>query len=343
MKKLFQAYYFANGEKIDSKNILAETLQKAREKAYSYKLAEICENIRVCESLTDTNGNVLTETLQKTALLIAKRSAEKSISRTGGNETQNRISDNLKKASAIILNYENVTADKNGLKIYTFTAYKESKDGDIQKVKTCDIIAENKRKAEEHKPNGNYDTFTIIKQTFTDKMTQALETLCPDSMEYYGQAQTALYQAIYDGLETDEQYRKAYLAINSYIMGLRSASEKECSTEYITENNGDIVSVGNYYGKILKGKAEYIPTEIATVTDGIEIEKALITAIKNSGLTPRQMQVILLSIRGYSQRKIADKMGVKSSGTIGKHFVYIREKIFTYLSEHNPEIAKKIK
>ena len=126
-------------------------------------------------------------------------------------------------------------------------------------------------------------------------------------------------------------------------MSLRTATAKECSTEYIKDNNGDIVSVGNYYGKILKGKAEYIPTETAEMTDGIETEKALFQAIKNCGLTPRQMQIVLLSIKGYSWRQISEKLKIKSNGTIGKHFQYIREKALAYLMEHNPEIAKKIK
>jgi len=343
MKKLYCAFYYANSEKVETKTIFTDSLKKAREKANSYKVATTCDTVRVCESLKDKDGNILTDTLQKTALFIAKCSAEKSILRTGGNETQNRIADNLKKASAIIINFENVMEEKNSFKVFAFTGYKEDKNGDVQKVKTCDIIAENKTKAEEHRPSGNYDTFTITEQTFTDKMTQALETLCPDSMEYYGQAQAALYQAISDGLETDEQYRKAYLSINQYIMSLRTATAKECSTEYIKDNNGDIVSVGNYYGKILKGKAEYIPTETAEMTDGIETEKALFQAIKNCGLTPRQMQIVLLSIKGYSWRQISEKLKIKSNGTIGKHFQYIREKALAYLMEHNPEIAKKIK
>ena len=342
MKKLFEATYFVNREIAETKTIKAETITKAREKANTYVIAGNFDVIRVHERLTDIDGNILENTLQKTALLIAKKSAEKSIERTGGNDTQIRICDNLKKASAIILNYENVVNEKSGLKLFRFVGYKEDKNGELQKVKSCDILAENKEKAEEQKPQGNFDFVTFENQSFSDKITQALETLCPDSMEYYGQAQTALCQAIADGKPTHEQYRQAYLSINSYIMKLRTATAKEQSTEYIQQNNGDIVSVGNYYGKILKGKAEYIPTETAT-EDNVENEIALFETLKNCGLTPRQMQVVLLSIKGYSQRQIAEKLKVKSQKTVFEHFVSIRKKALSHLLENYPDIAKKIK
>lgn len=165
----------------------------------------------------------------------------------------------------------------------------------------------------------------------------------PDSQDIYSCAEQGILTAIHDGADITEQYRNAYLYINRHIMKQRGATAQECSLEYTQESGGDIVPINAYIARIINGGERYTPYD-----DGIiDIETAERLGAVLSGasalLTPRQKDIVKYIGRGYSQRRTAERLNIKSVATVAEHLARTRKIYLEYITENAPEFLHIIK
>lgn len=177
----------------------------------------------------------------------------------------------------------------------------------------------------------------------TAYIVELMADISADSNDYFGYAYTGILKAIAENDPIDEQYHRAFLEINSYINSQRGATDKECSTEYITAEGGAIVTINQYVARIVKSGERYTPIDngIMDSDTADRLGEALQGAM--SLLTPRQKNIIALVTEGYSTRQIAEKLNIKSDGTIKQHLVNIRAKTLEYIEQNNPEFMALIK
>lgn len=150
----------------------------------------------------------------------------------------------------------------------------------------------------------------------------------PDTLDCISVAQCALIEAIADGEPIDEQYHRAYLALNKHLRANKqiNLSATAQRTLYIEDINGDIVNVYGEINRILAPGERYTPTDTDSDTDPDTINRytAIIHNI-TATLTPTQCTVLKLLARGYSERQIADTMH-RGKTTIHEHITLIRKK-----------------
>lgn len=247
--------------------------------------------VRVYPTTQDENGNIIAYNVLRGALMIAKRSAEKSLARTGGTETQKRIADELTAANA-----------------------KAGADG-AEKLGAAYIL-------------------------------DMIARLSADSQDIFGYAYSGILDGINNGAELSEQYHNGYLSINAYIMTQRAATQYELSTEFITANGGELVSLGSYLARLIKSGDRYTPIA-ETDINGMDAETAdrLGAALKNAAatLTPRQKDIATLTARGYSQRQVMETLKIKNVATVAEHLAHIRKKYLAYITDNAPEFLPLIK
>lgn len=163
-----------------------------------------------------------------------------------------------------------------------------------------------------------------------------------DSQDIYSCAEQGILTAIHDGADIVEQYRNAYLCINKHIMKQRGATARECSLEYTRESGGDIVPINSYIARIINGGERYTPFD-----DGIidtETAERLGTVLSSASalLTPRQKDIVKYIGCGYSQRRTAERLNIKSVKTVAEHLTSIRKKYLDYITENAPEFLPLI-
>ena len=163
-----------------------------------------------------------------------------------------------------------------------------------------------------------------------------------DSQTFHSEAYTAILQAYNNGLPINEQYRDAFKAVNRYIMKQRSATEKECSTEYIQEAGGNIVAVNTVIHRIINADEKYIPTVGGEVDDKTaeRLGSVLVSAIAT--LSPRQKQIVELLAKQYSTRAIMEKLAIKNECTYQDHIIIIRDNVLDYILKNAPEFSTLI-
>lgn len=164
-----------------------------------------------------------------------------------------------------------------------------------------------------------------------------INTLSADSQNYYSTAITAIIESISKDCDIITQYHNAFLAINKSISELKTASQRELSTEYITDGSGNIVAINNYIAKIINNNERYTPTDGGTLDSATaeRLSNALTESFKL--LTPRQRDIIKYIGRDYSQRQTAERLNIKSVSTVNEHLVKVRKIILEYFTEYAPE------
>lgn len=163
-----------------------------------------------------------------------------------------------------------------------------------------------------------------------------------DSQNFHSEAYTAILQAHNNGLPINEQYRDAFKAVNRYIMKQRSATKKECSTEYIQEAGGNIVAVNTVIHRLINSDEKYIPTVGGEMDDKTAERLGLVLASAIATLSPRQKQIVELLAKQYSERAIMAKLAIKSEQTYNDHIIIIRDNVLDYIQKNAPEFSTLI-
>lgn len=160
-----------------------------------------------------------------------------------------------------------------------------------------------------------------------------------DVQDMYSVSMVGLYEG--HGLPIDEQYSKAYKALNAHLHALKSASIRELSIEYLRDGNHDLVPLGNAIAYILKGDARWIPAgdDDGDNSDNLHIDDVINRA--SAGLSARQQRILRLLVMGYSQRQIADAIGIDVAG-VNRNISTIRNKMTDYINDNAPEIISHI-
>lgn len=143
------------------------------------------------------------------------------------------------------------------------------------------------------------------------------------------------------GLPIEDQYGKAYKALNAHLHALKSASTRELSIEYLRDGNNDLVPLGNAIAYILKGDARWIPAgdDDGDNSDNLHLDDVISRA--SAGLSARQQRILRLMVMGYSQRQIADAIGIDVAG-VNRNISTIRDKMTDYINANAPEIVSHI-
>lgn len=166
-----------------------------------------------------------------------------------------------------------------------------------------------------------------------------------DSQEFFAQAYSGILDGIANGETIAEQYHRAYIEINHYIMKQRAATEYETSNEFIQESGGALVAVNSYIARLIKGGERYTPyINEWNEMDG-ETAERLGAALRAAAatITPRQKQIAALIGGGLSQRQTAERLHIKSVSTINEHLTHIRAKYLKYFTDNAPEFLYIIK
>lgn len=149
----------------------------------------------------------------------------------------------------------------------------------------------------------------------------------PDTQDCISVATLALYEAIADGEPIDEQYHRAYLALNKYLRANKqiNLSATAMRTIYIEDINGDIINVYGEVNRILAPGERYTPIDEDENTADITAEHRRIIHTITATLTPTQIKVLSYMARGYSNHQIADAMH-RDRKTIIEHIRKIQAK-----------------
>lgn len=166
--------------------------------------------------------------------------------------------------------------------------------------------------------------------------------LSADSQDIFSCAYGGILQAIADGAPIDEQYHAGYLSINAHIMVQRSASQTECSTEYIGADGGALVAINSYMARIIKNGECYIPIGSGEMDAATAARLGAAISASMATLTPRQKDIVKCVAVGLSQQQTAEKLHIKNGATIELHLQNIRKKVLEYFTENATEFLPLI-
>lgn len=149
----------------------------------------------------------------------------------------------------------------------------------------------------------------------------------PDVQDMLSVATLELLQANAEGATIDEQYHRAYLAVNKHLRASKqiNLSATAMRTVYIEDINGEIISVNGEINRILAPDERYTP-EIDDTPDitTTEAQRRAIKAI-TATLTPTQINVLRYMAKGYSNHQIAEVMH-RDRKTVIEHIRKIQAK-----------------
>lgn len=138
------------------------------------------------------------------------------------------------------------------------------------------------------------------------------------------------------------QYHNAFLAINAENSKLKTRRIKEVSTEYITDNDGQIVALSSQIARILRADEKYTPSASSELSaDSVEKIGNAFKAFAPT-LTERQKTIFSLTARGYSQRQIQEKLKFKSINAVENHLCKIRVAFIAYAEQNAPDILNLV-
>lgn len=177
-----------------------------------------------------------------------------------------------------------------------------------------------------------------------------VSALDPDAQEFYSIALEGLYTSMIENSYIDDEtsgdtlhdiYMNGYRAISRYLRASRTRGEKELSTEYISVNGGDLVSITAYTAKLVGNGERYTPDNSGDLTP--EQLNRLSTVIHNGFATLKESHrnTAKMLVKGMSQKAIAEKEGV-SQQAINNRVGRIREHLGEYITTHEPEFAYMI-
>lgn len=254
--------------------------------------------------------------------------------------------------------HENASANPNGATVRTYPTTQDN-NGDIIEYNVLrGALQIAKKSAEEATANGGTDTQFKIANELTGANAKAgteaaekcgaayvldlIARLSADSQDIFSCAYGGILQAIADGAPIDEQYHAGYLSINAHIMAQRAASQKECSTEYIEVDGGALVAINSYMARIIKNGERYTPIESGEMDAQTAERLGAAISASMAALTPRQKDIVKCVAVGLSTRQTAEKLHIKSDGTVKEHLTHIRQKVLEYFAENATEFLPLI-
>lgn len=170
---------------------------------------------------------------------------------------------------------------------------------------------------------------------------QLVAGLPADASDMVSAATDGIMSAMRDGADVPEQYHAAFVACNRLVKSLRRSHEKEVSTEYVMENNGDFVAISAYIAAILHdGDVIAVYDDIGADARAARIRAALTGA---AGLiSERRRYILALVTRGYSYSQIAKKLKIKSKGTVMENIYKARAAYVNHIMETDPELLRGV-
>lgn len=235
--------------------------------------------LRVYPITTDAAGMIDADGVARGALLVARCTARNGIRRTGGNDTQRRIDNDLRRVNA--------RAMRGG---------------------------------------GAHQIASYIADTSAD------------AQDYYSIAQCAIVAAVLSGQDIMQQYAAAYAALNNHVMQQRAASHYEISTEFLRDNNDDLIAINRVIASIMRGDNRYAPIGNGTMSTATTRRLGYAIHCAMAYVTPIQRDIINYVTCGYSQRDIAVKLH-RSVTTINRHIAIIRKTISDFITNNYPEFV----
>ena len=162
-----------------------------------------------------------------------------------------------------------------------------------------------------------------------------------DMQDFFGYAMQGIQAATAAGYDVRTAAAAGYKALNCYIHGLNTATDRELSTEYIMDGGGDIVAFSTAIASIIRGGEKWTAAD----GDGMTAEEAAILgaaiAAAASSLRPAQRHIMELLGRGYSMRQIAEKTG-RAVSTVAQNVAIIRAIIAEYIDKNAPQFSRMI-
>lgn len=175
----------------------------------------------------------------------------------------------------------------------------------------------------------------------TSYIMERLPLFGADMQDFFCFAMEGLQAATARGYGIRTATAAGYKRLNRYIHGLNTATEKECSTEYIIDGGGDIVAYSSAIASIIRGGEKWTAAD----GDGMTAEQAaaLGAAIAAAAavLSPTQRHIMELLGRGYSMRQIASKTG-RAVSTVAQNTAIIRAKLAEYIEQTAPQFADMV-
>lgn len=170
------------------------------------------------------------------------------------------------------------------------------------------------------------------------RIENIIESYSADTQDFYSCAKSGILDGISDGMDIMAQYANGFAALNAHVHAQRAASVYELSTEFLTNNGGDIVSINDVIACIIRGgdKWHSVGNGRMDAKTAARLSEAITAAMCT--LTPTQRDVAELLGRRFSQRMIAIKLD-RSVSTIEKHIAIIRAKIAEYLRGNASEFV----
>lgn len=159
-----------------------------------------------------------------------------------------------------------------------------------------------------------------------------------DTQDFTDIAINSVTDSVSKKMSLYEQYHNAFLAINAENSKLKTRRIKEVSTEYITDNDGQIVALSSQIARILRSDEKYTPSASSELSaDNVEKIGNAFKAFAPT-LTERQKTIFSLTARGYSQRQIQEKLKFKAIRTVTDHLCKIRVAFIAYAEQNAPDI-----
>lgn len=171
----------------------------------------------------------------------------------------------------------------------------------------------------------------------------ALSECGADVQDYVSTAYGALIDGAATGADVGEIYHGAYTALNAYIRGLRAATARELSTEYIVDGGGDLYEYAGAVASIIRGGDTWTAAADdmgrLTAKEAAALGRALTAAL--SSCTEVQRRIVKLLALDVSAREIARRLK-RDPKTVRRHIANIRAKVADEIKRNAPEFKRLI-
>lgn len=148
------------------------------------------------------------------------------------------------------------------------------------------------------------------------------------------------YRGILNGGNTESAYHAAFLALNGYVQSLRTASAAECSTEYIMDGHGDLISIGTAMARLLRQGDKYAPVDGGNMDAETAAKLGARLSAVFGTLSPVQADIVRRLSRGMSMSDIARQTG-RNKSTISRNVAIIRARFAEGLKGTQFEVMNK--
>lgn len=159
-----------------------------------------------------------------------------------------------------------------------------------------------------------------------------------DTQDFFSFAMDGIERATAAGKGIATATAAGYSVLNSYIYSLKTATEKEMSTEYLIDGGGDIVALSTAISCIIRGGDKWTAANGGGMTAAQAESLGQAISEAAAQLQPVHREIAVLLGKGYSQRQIAAKTG-RELATVNRNIAIIRGKMAEYIAANYPEFV----